>query len=122
MDRLRNEEHKQQKDLLNTKQMIDAEKQKLAMGANSDQDIKPNKRFKNFNDVFSGLTKSKNVVTKHPIIDCIITYNSKSAITVTKRGDREYYVTSYSLESYAVTFEERIGGLETSYIKLKEVE
>jgi hypothetical protein len=43
--------------------MMEVEKQKKAMGAKSDQDIKPNKRFKNFDDVFSGLTISKNVAT-----------------------------------------------------------
>ena len=92
------------------------------MGANSDQDIKPNKRFKNFNDVFSSLTKSKNVVTKHPIVDCIITYNSKSAITICKKNERESHIDAYSLETYQVTFHEVVGGLEDSYIKIKEVQ
>jgi len=72
--------------------------------------VKPNKRFKNFNDVFSGLTKSQNVTTMYPIVSCAITYNSKSAITVTKKNDREYYVKQYSLENYIMTFEEKIGG------------
>jgi hypothetical protein len=38
--------------------MMEVEAQKAALGANSDQDVKPNKRFKNFNDLFSGMTKS----------------------------------------------------------------
>ena len=84
--------------------------------------MKPNKRFKNFNDVFSGLTKSKNVPTAFPIVSCIITYNSKSAITVTVKSDREYWINQYSLETYFLTFEEKFGGKPTSYIKLKEVE
>lgn len=50
---------KLEKDMLRTNLMIEAEKQKKALGAKSDQDVKPNKRFKNFNDVFSGLTRSK---------------------------------------------------------------
>ena len=54
--------------------------------------MKPNPRFKNFNDLFSGLTKSKNVVTMYPIVSCIITYDSRSVLTVTKASDREYYV------------------------------
>jgi len=57
-----------------------------------------------------------------PIISCIITYNSKSAITVTKKNEREYYVKQYCLESYKLTFEEKIGGGTDQYIKLKEVE
>ena len=102
--------------------MIDAEKQKAALGAKSDQDIKPNKRFKNFNDVFSGLTISKNVATQYPVISAIITYNSKSAITVTKKDDREYFIHQFDLESCALHFEESYGGIpEESYIKMNEV-
>ena len=52
----------------------------------------------------------------------IITYDSTKAITVTKRNDREYYVKQYDLESYEMTFEEKIGGGPDQYIKLKEVE
>jgi hypothetical protein len=88
--------------------LVDQEKQKAALGLNLDSELRPNKRFKNFNEVFSSLTKSKNVVTKHPIISCIITYNSKSVVTVTKQDDSNYYVKQYSLESYEKTFEEHI--------------
>jgi hypothetical protein len=102
--------------------MMEVEQQKQALGANSDQDVKPNKRFKNFNDLFSGLTKSKNVPTMYPLINCCITYNSRSAVTVTAKNDREYWVKQYNLENYAITFEEKFGGLPDSYIKLKEVE
>ena len=98
------------------------EKQKAALGANADQEVKPNLRFKNFDNVFSGLTKSKNVVTMYPIVSCIITYDSKSVITVTKRSDRESMVKQYSLETYKMTFEEKIGGKPNDYIKIKEVE
>lgn len=52
----------------------------------------------------------------------MITYNSKSAVTVTKKDDREYYVKMYDLVTYQQTFEEKIGGTDNSYIKLKEVE
>jgi hypothetical protein len=50
---------KLEKEMLHYDLMIEAEKQKKALGAKSDQDVKPNKRFKHFNDVFSGLTRSK---------------------------------------------------------------
>ena len=99
--------------------MIEVEQQKLALGANADQDVKPNKRFKNFNDVFSGLTRSKNVQTNNPIVSCIITYDSKSAITITKASDFSYKVKQYSLENYISSFEEVYKG---SYIKMKEIE
>ena len=111
-----------QKEIDRNNAMMEVEQQKQALGANSDSDVKPNPRFKNFNDVFSGLTKSKNVPTMYPIINCYVSYNSKSAITVTMKNDREYWVKQYSLETYAITFEEKIGGLPNSYIKLKEVE
>lgn len=52
----------------------------------------------------------------------MISYNSKLAITVTKKDDTEYFIKMYDLITYKQTFEEKIGGLEESYIKLKEVE
>lgn len=102
--------------------MVEVEQQKLALGANSDQDVKPNKRFRNFNDVFSGLTRSKNVVTQYPLINCMISYDSKCAITIEKNNDREYWVKMFSLETFVVGFEEKFGGNSNSYIKLREVE
>ena len=62
------------------------------MGANADADVKPNQSFKNYNEIFSNLIHSKNVVTMYPIVSVILTYNSKLAITVTKRSDSEYWV------------------------------
>ena len=102
--------------------MMEIERQKKALGANSDTDVKPNKRFKNYNDLFSGLTKSKNISTKYPVISCMITYDSTMAITVTQKDDREYYVHLFSLETYALIFDMKIGGKPDSFIKLKEVE
>lgn len=119
---LKSQEYMIKKELENTQAMIESEKQKIAMGANSDVEIKPNKRFKNYNDIFSGLTKQKNVVTLYPIVSVMITYNSVSAVTVTKQNDRAYYIKQYSLESYKMTFEEKIGNGVSSYIKIKEVE
>lgn len=58
----------------------------------------------------------------YPINSVMISYDSTRAITVTKRNDREYYVKMYDLETYEMTFEEKIGGKPDSYIKLKDVE
>ena len=41
---------------------------------------------------------------------------------MTKASEREYYVKMYDLETYDLTFEEKIGGKPENYIKLKEVE
>lgn len=67
---------KLEKDMLRTELMIEAEKQKKALGAKSDQDVKPNKRFKYYNDVFSGLTRSKTVKTQDPMVTVLISYDS----------------------------------------------
>ena len=83
MPYLRKQSQLLQKEIDRTNAMMEVEQQKQALGANSDQDVKPNKRFKNFNDLFSGLTKSKNVPTGYSIVNCCITYNSRSAVTVT---------------------------------------
>ena len=63
-----------------------------------------------------------NVVTMWPIVSVMITYNSKYAVTVTKKNDEEYFVKQYSLANYQLQFEEKIGGGRDDYIKLKEVE
>lgn len=81
--------------------MMEVEKQKQALGANADTEVKPNIRFKNFNDIFTSLTKSKNVTTLFPIVQCMITYDSSHVVTVTKKNDRQYFVKMYSLETYA---------------------
>lgn len=66
--------------------------------------------------------KTSNVTTMYPICSVIITYNSKYAVTVTKKDEKEYFVKMYSLTTYEMEFEEKIGGNENDYIKLKEVE
>jgi len=83
---------------------------------------KPNPRFKNYSNIFKNMVKSSEVVTMYPIVSMIITYDSTRAVTVTKASDREYWVKMYSLETYELCFEEKIGGGEDQYIKLKEVE
>lgn len=52
-----------------------------------------------------------------------MTYNSRSAITITKKDDREHIINQFSLENYDVTFTETLGGIdEVSYIKCSEIE
>tara|TARA_B110000285_G_C15139135_1_gene629426 strand:- start:4004 stop:4162 length:159 start_codon:yes stop_codon:yes gene_type:complete len=51
----------------------------------------------------------------------IITYDSSRAVTITRKDDRNYFIKMYGLETYEMTFEEKIGGGPNSYIKLKEV-
>lgn len=83
---------------------------------------KPNPRFKNYKELFNNLLKTTPVVTEYSICSVIISYNSKWAITVTKKDDKEYYIKMYNLETYNEEFQEKIGGNEEDYIKLKEVE
>ena len=68
------------------------------------------------------MIRSKNVMTMYPIVSVMLTYNSKLAVTVTKKNDSEYWIKHYSLETYAQSFEEKVGGDVNDYIKLKEVE
>jgi hypothetical protein len=83
---------------------------------------KPNPRFKHYKELFNNLVKDVDIPTLYPICSVIITYNSKYAVTVTKRDEKEYYVKMYSLSTYDLEYEEKIGGNENDYIKLKEVE
>ena len=83
---------------------------------------KPNPRFRHYKDVFQNLLKQTSVTTMYPIVSVTVTYDSTKAITVTKKNEREYYVKQYDLETYEMTFEEKIGGGEDNFIKLKEIE
>lgn len=68
------------------------------------------------------MIKASDVDTPYPICTVIITYDSQRAVTVTKKSEQEYYVHMYDLESYKQVFEEKIGGNQGDYIKLKEIE
>lgn len=83
---------------------------------------KPNARFKNYSGVFKNLIKNTNVATMYPIVNMSLSFDSTKAITVTKKSDRECYIKMYDLETYEMTFEEKIGGEKGDYIKIKEVE
>ena len=58
----------------------------------------------------------------YPIVSVILTYDSKRAITVTKKDDREFWIRQYDLETYEKTFDMQIGGNPDSFIRTKEVE
>ena len=66
--------------------------------------------------------KETNVSTMYPICDCIFSYDSTRAIVTMKKNDKEYFVKMYDLESYKLTFEEKVGGEYSDYIKMKVVE
>lgn len=83
---------------------------------------KPLSSFKNHKKIFDNLIKTTDIRTLYPIMSMLITYDSRYAITVTKKDDREYWIKIYDVLTYAKTFEEKIGGESDSYIKLKEVE
>jgi len=84
---------------------------------------KPDPRFSNYRNLFNNLVKTSKVPTTYPISSVIITFDSSKAVTVTKHNDYDWYrVEMYNLETGEPCFEEQIGGAETDYIKLKEVE
>ena len=86
------------------------ESMKYINTASFDTPVKPNERFKNYRDCFNKLTVSENVATMYPIVSVAISFDSKVAITITKRNEREYWVKMYSLKEYNQVFGEMIGG------------
>lgn len=59
-------------------------------------------------------------MTKEPVVNIFITYDSKKAITVSEVDRYLYYVRQYNLEyPHAITYEMSIKG---NNIKLKDVE
>lgn len=51
--------------------------------------LKANPRFGNYKEIFDDLLKESRIMTLHPIITCMISYDSTRAILVTKKGERE---------------------------------
>jgi hypothetical protein len=90
--------------------LLDIEHQKMLIGANSDNDIKPNSKFKNFNDLLSNLTKTRNITTKYPIISVTISHDNMYAVTVTCKDETTFFIKIYSLNTYSIVFDEVIGG------------
>lgn len=78
--------------------------------------------FKNNRAQFDNLLKLHERSTEFPIQSVSISFDSRRAITVTKRDERAYWVRMYDLESYEKVFEEMIGGEPNDYIKMKEIE
>lgn len=62
------------------------------------------------------------MVTAYDIVSMIITFDSKHTVAVTKKSDAEYYIRMFNLETYQNDFSEKVGGLEDSYIKMKDIE
>lgn len=46
----------------------------------------------------------------YPIVTLTISNDSRNCITVTKKDDTEYWIKQYNIETYELTFEEKIGG------------
>ena len=56
-----------------------------------------------------------------PIVSVAISFDSKAAITITKKNEQEYWLKMYSLTTYDELFQEKYGGNPNSYIKMKEI-
>jgi len=82
----------------------------------------PNEKFKSYRKIFSNLLKHNSVVTMYPIVSMNIAYDSSRVLTVTKKNDCESWVKMYSLKDFKLTFEEKVGGDESQYIKIQEIE
>ena len=103
---------------------------------------KPNEFFKYYHDIFNQLLIAKNVnedtekkcdpkiplesdKKMFPLVSAAISFDSKVAITISKKSEREFWLKMYSLtasnDSNGLVFEEKIGGGENQYIKCKEI-
>ena len=49
-------------------------------------------KWKNYNETFDNLTNCNPVMTKFPIVSCMITYDSTRTILVTKENDTAYHI------------------------------
>lgn len=67
---------------------------------------KPNEYFKFYHDIFNQLLIAKNVMSMFPIVSVAISFDSKVAITITKKSEREFWLKMYSLTNYKLVFEE----------------
>jgi hypothetical protein len=83
--------------------------------------VKPNERFKNYKDVFNNLVMSENVQTKYSMVSAAISFDSLAVITITKASEREYWLKMYSLKTNTQIFQEKFGGGDNQYIKMKEI-
>lgn len=84
--------------------------------------LKSNAQFKNYRQIFDDMLKESRIMTEFPILTCMISYDSKRTVQVQKKGEREYRIQMFDLESYEMTFDEAVGGQETDYIKIKDIE
>ena len=60
----------------------------------------PNEFFKYYHDIFNQLLVAKNVMSMFPIVSVAISFDSKVAITITKKSEREFWLKMYSLTTY----------------------
>jgi len=83
---------------------------------------KPNPRFKNYREQFTNLLDKKLIKTELLVKSARISLDSKRILAIMMKNDREYYVQQYDINSMDLEFNEKIGGKENSYIKVKQVE
>lgn len=93
-----------------------------ALNGDSDRRCKPNSFFKNYRQLMNDLVHQRNIKTQFSIVNMGISNDSKAAIAVTKKNDREYYIKMYDIETKDLIFEEVIGGKPDNYIKAKDIE
>ena len=69
--------------------------------------------------MFTNFVDAITIHTAHDVINIHITYDSSRAITVTKESDSVSWIKMYDLDTYEMTFSEKIEG---TYIKCNEVQ
>lgn len=82
----------------------------------------PNERFKNYEGLFHNLMKTREIPTLYPIGSIVVTNDQSMVMAVTKKDDREYYVKMYSLSTFDLVMEAKVGGGAADFIKVKQIE
>lgn len=72
-------------------------------------------------DLFRELVKTDSIITEHPVVSMMISFDSKRAISVQKEEDSISYVAQHDILTGERLFYEKFGGEEDSYVKLQEV-
>ena len=66
--------------------------------------LKPNSKFLNYSENFKNLLSTQPVVTMYPLVSMAISYDSKKALVITKKNDRESWVSMFDLNTGDLTF------------------
>ena len=78
----------------------------------------PNHFLSKYKSLFKDLVYTESIVTDHPVVTMLISFDSKRAISVQEKDESESYVAQNDILTGERLFFEKFGGEEDSYIKV----